>query len=681
MLCTCGLLVEFSHGGSGSFDMRAYVGRIKRTRSEGSTSTARIRRILDSTPYHFLVYAAIVLQAASLMLEGYAMRDTRAWLERIFSATDTLVYVQVACNVFFSLELTLLFAEARFSLRRFARESGNLFWSIIHFLGTAGLILSYVSDRNLLPASFERDFPLVEFGKAFKALVSVRLARLMVFLPTLNHILLETVNAMSSISNIFVFLFLCNFCSAVVGLYLIGDTMQSRSNYSNLTRAMLTSFQIFSADSYTAVLYDAMAAGENQFWAFANALFLLTWLGFSNFVIGNLFIATIVTHIQVKNTMDDIASEGMKQRFVKKVRRSYKKLLAWKNGAGKSSWVHQTSQRMISIVKSAGSGRWSPLREMRHRERRGKSPARVSDPASSPVDLDHDENHHRFFPELKNVPYDKLSDRMKMTIRIVQDTYRDTRSPDKQGRKVSEKELSAHTHIDFEEPVLCGFTNEFGPRQLCIYLDQHPAFDAFIFLVILISCLVLILTPQYEDVPGDSIIISYQLGATLNMAFTFVFLLELVVRTMSRGFSNTRHAYLSTGWNRLDFGILVFAVVDLLNILPSAGAGKVFRSARILSPLRAIKRNEGMRILIDAFIGTLQPILYVLAYTGVAYTVASLHSCPRQAPFEISLLFDCDAMLAVGIYEWPHASSGHDNMAGRYSYLVSLLCCANRFLA
>ena len=627
MLRTFGLLVEFSHGGSASFDIRARVGRIKRKRSEGGSSTARIRRILVSTPYHCLVCAAVVLQAGSLMLEGYAVRDTRAWLERIFSSTDTLVYVQVACNIFFSLELALLFAEARFSLRRFARESGNVFWSVIHFLGTAGLLLTYVSEQNLLPASLKRDFPLVEFGRVFKALVSVRLARLMVVLPTLNHILLETISTMSSISNIFVFLFLCNFCSAVVGLYLIGDTMQSRSNYSTLIRAMLTSFQIFSADSYTAVLYDAMAAGENQFWAFANAFFLLTWLGFSNFVIGNLFIATIVTHIQVKNTMDDIASEGMKQRFVKKVRRSYKKLIAWKNGAGKSSWVHQTSQRMISIVKNAGSGRWS-----QGLEERGKS--RGSGPASSPVDLDPDEEHHRFFPELKNIPYDKLSERMKVTIRIVQDTYRDTRSPDKQGSKVSEKELSAHTHIDFEEPVLCGFSNEFGPRQLCIYLDQHPVFDAFIFLVILISCVVLILTPQYEDVAGQSIIISYQLGATLNMTFTFVFLLELVVRTMSRGFVNTRHAYLSSGWNRLDFGILVFAVVDLLDIIPSAGIGKVFRSARILSPLRAIKRNEGMRILIDAFIGTLQPILYVVAYTCVAYTVASLHSCSRQPPLE-----------------------------------------------
>jgi len=580
-------------------------GRLVRTQSSSSDfSRQSIRMVLDSYPYHLLLYIAIVFQTVALMLEGYAMHDSRKFLRNLFSSPNTLVYMQLACNIFFTLDLALLFAESKFSWHRFVRTSSNVFWLIIHILSTSGFIITY---PNLVPAHIEREYPIAEIGRAFKALLSVRLARLMVFLPTLNHILLETINTMSSIANIFVFLFLCNLCSAVVGLYLLGDAMTGRSSYANLPRAMLTSFQIFSADSYTAVLYDAMAAGENQIWSFVNAVFVFIWLGFSNFVIGNLFIATIVTHIQVKETMMDIAGEGMKDRMMKRARKSYKKLIAWKNGKVKGNWVHQTSQRLISVIRG-GSGILSPS------GRRSE----LSSPDSPTGDEDQKE---RLFPELRRIPFERMSSRLKTTIQIVQDTYRDTRSPDKQGRALSSSELQQHTQIDFEEPVLCGFTKDFGPRQLCIYLDHHPVFDAFIFVVIASSCFALILTPQYKDVPGSSNILSFELGNMLNVAFTCAFLFEFSVRSMSRGFSNTRHAYLSSGWNRLDFGILVFAVIDLLDIMPAAGAGKIFRSARILSPLRAIKRNEGMKILIDAFIGTLQPIGYVLTYTVFAYTV------------------------------------------------------------
>jgi len=64
------------------------------------------------------------------------------------------------------------------------------------------------------------------------------------------------------------------------------------------------------------------------------------------------------------------------------------------------------------------------------------------------------------------------------------------------------------------------------------------------------------------------------------------FLAECIIRSMSRGFTNTQHAYLASGWNRLDFGILMFALIDVAGIIPAAGAGKVLRSARVLSPLR-----------------------------------------------------------------------------------------------
>lgn len=52
--------------------------------------------------------------------------------------------------------------------------------------------------------------------------------------------------------------------------------------------------------------------------------------------------------------------------------------------------------------------------------------------------------------------------------------------------------------------------------------------------------------------------------------------------------------------------------------------GKVLRLGRALRPLRLMKRNESMRAVIDALIGTLRPVAYVILFLLLTMVVFGL---------------------------------------------------------
>ena len=52
--------------------------------------------------------------------------------------------------------------------------------------------------------------------------------------------------------------------------------------------------------------------------------------------------------------------------------------------------------------------------------------------------------------------------------------------------------------------------------------------------------------------------------------------------------------------------------------------GKVLRLARALRPLRLMKRNERMRAVIDALIGTLRPVIYVILFLSLTIVIFAI---------------------------------------------------------
>mmetsp|Transcript_43521 Transcript_43521/g.105631 ORF Transcript_43521/g.105631 Transcript_43521/m.105631 type:complete len:2203 (+) Transcript_43521:102-6710(+) len=163
-------------------------------------------------------------------------------------------------------------------------------------------------------------------------------------------------------------------------------------------------------------------------------------------------------------------------------------------------------------------------------------------------------------------------------------------------------------------------------RKFVIWLVEHPKFDKVVFVLIVASSITMSL-PQL-DYPGISLACdnkdytSYwgaacDMSAFVNISdifFTAAFTLEFMLKVVAMGFSvPTTTAYLSNGWNQLDFCVVAVSLVSLFASSSSAlTAVKTLRSLRALRPLRVIAHNPGMRLVVNSLLMALPGVIHVL---------------------------------------------------------------------
>ena len=104
--------------------------------------------------------------------------------------------------------------------------------------------------------------------------------------------------------------------------------------------------------------------------------------------------------------------------------------------------------------------------------------------------------------------------------------------------------------------------------------------------------------------------------AYLEVCFTTLFASEVVLKTFVCGWWFSGHqAYLRDAWNVLDFTVVASSCFTLVAEISGGAASYgwllVFRLLRALRPLRLISRNEGMRVVVNALVLSLGPILNV----------------------------------------------------------------------
>ena len=74
---------------------------------------------------------------------------------------------------------------------------------------------------------------------------------------------------------------------------------------------------------------------------------------------------------------------------------------------------------------------------------------------------------------------------------------------------------------------------------------------------------------------------------------------------MALGFYCGSDAYLRSGWNVLDFSLVVCSIIDTLFVMVSKSSPKilgilrVFRLLRTLRPLRVISRAPGLKLVVQ----------------------------------------------------------------------------------
>lgn len=146
-------------------------------------------------------------------------------------------------------------------------------------------------------------------------------------------------------------------------------------------------------------------------------------------------------------------------------------------------------------------------------------------------------------------------------------------------------------------------------RQVCINIIQWPGFDRISMTVIGLNCIAL---AMYDPADPDCETEKCKVLGFIDLFFGAFFTIECVIKVIAMGLYGSPGAYLSNSWNRLDFAIVIFGLVDFVPGL-EVGALQMMRIFRVLRPLRAINKLPSLRVLVTLIFETIPMMGNVLA--------------------------------------------------------------------
>jgi hypothetical protein len=207
------------------------------------------------------------------------------------------------------------------------------------------------------------------------------------------------------------------------------------------------------------------------------------------------------------------------------------------------------------------------------------------------------------------------------------------------------------------------FSKHNSIRSACYKMCTSQKFDNFFLLVIYLNSIKLVIDTYILDYPNDSSIV--QASLYLDIFFTILYTLEFLIKSVAFGFIRDKLSYLEDNWNKLDFIIVVLSLVDLSVAGVNIPIIKIFRVLRGLRPLKLIKHNASLRIVVQALFASLGAILnlltlillifFIFAILAVSLLGGKLHYCANQ------MIQDQIACQAAG-FAWVNTNSNYDNI-------------------
>lgn len=162
-------------------------------------------------------------------------------------------------------------------------------------------------------------------------------------------------------------------------------------------------------------------------------------------------------------------------------------------------------------------------------------------------------------------------------------------------------------------------------RKWLVWLVEWKWFENFITLVILANSIMLACTDYGERLYGEDYISVRNLNmATVDTAFSIIFLFECVAKILAMGFVLHHKSYLRDVWNWLDFFVVFISVLGWLPGDNSNSSLKALRTFRILRPLRSINSMPRMKALIKTLLASLVGLVNVGLFLVFVFTVFAI---------------------------------------------------------
>jgi len=165
-------------------------------------------------------------------------------------------------------------------------------------------------------------------------------------------------------------------------------------------------------------------------------------------------------------------------------------------------------------------------------------------------------------------------------------------------------------------------------RKICIRIVEYKAFEYFILTTIFANCIALAVSTPFPK--GDSNEINLFLEHYFENVFVVIFTLECFLKIIAYGFILHPGAYMRSGWNSLDFIIVVVGGVSI--IMGSIGTSQVFdvkalRAFRVLRPLKLVSGVPSLQVVLNSILKAMVPLFHIallVMFVIIVYAIVGL---------------------------------------------------------
>ncbi|CAF3533579.1 unnamed protein product [Rotaria sp. Silwood1] len=160
-------------------------------------------------------------------------------------------------------------------------------------------------------------------------------------------------------------------------------------------------------------------------------------------------------------------------------------------------------------------------------------------------------------------------------------------------------------------------------RRTCIKLVEWKPFEYLVLLTIFCNCAALALSkplPNNDTTPTNSRL------EQIEYIFLAIFTLESILKIIAYGLCLHPNAYLRSGWNLLDFTIVVvgFLSVILVQYNVQGFDVKSLRAFRVIRPLKLVNGVPSLQIVLNSILRAMLPLLHIALLVLFVITIYAI---------------------------------------------------------
>ncbi|CAF0874259.1 unnamed protein product [Adineta steineri] len=160
-------------------------------------------------------------------------------------------------------------------------------------------------------------------------------------------------------------------------------------------------------------------------------------------------------------------------------------------------------------------------------------------------------------------------------------------------------------------------------RRTCIKLVEWKPFEYLVLFTIFCNCAALALStplPHNDTTPTNSVL------EQIEYIFLAIFTLEVVLKIIAYGLCLHPNAYLRSGWNLLDFIIVVvgFLSVILIRYNVQGFDVKSLRAFRVIRPLKLVNGVPSLQIVLNSILRAMLPLLHIALLVLFVITIYAI---------------------------------------------------------